>query len=736
MTKEERKMGLSFSIVLSWCLFAGASGENPVYFADPNLKTAAERTLYISEPTPTDMLALTGLLGPDAGIVDLTGLEYATNLRRLILRRNRISDLSPLSRLTSLQELWVNVNQVSDISPLSGLTNLHTLLLHNNWISDLSSLSGLTNLEFLDFRNNQVSDLSALAGMTSLHYVDAFNNWIDDLSALLGLTSLEKLELSSNPLNGQAYCSDLQRIVANNPGIDLSYSSNRVPAAGVAASDGTLPDRIRIAWEAVCNGPNYTSHYQVSRSPSLEGARTRISGWQTSLVFDDVTAEPGTIYTYWIRTADPSQSGTTGDYSKPEVGWAPAPAAVTLSSGPGGAVTIPGEGLYTAQVGETVRIQAEPMDANLYLFARWTGTAVQAGLVADANSASTTIAVGSARSTLKASFLSRMDTIYVDDDASDDPRLYTSMVSDPQENGTPEHPFDAIQEGIDVARDGSIVVVRPGTYHECIEFRGRNIKVTGIDPSGSLLSKPFPVLDANYAGTAVTFARGEDPNSVLAGFIITRGKGSATGGIRCENSSPTIANCLIVGNRASNLDYAAVYCRGSDATFVNCTVAVSAVAERTTGIYLSDSDVAFVNSIIWCDVPKDTNTKSRGGGGGRPATTYTCVTDGGSGLGSIDADPLFAQPGWWADPNDPNVVVGSNAPGAIWIAGDYHLKSQAGRWDPKARAWVRDDITSPCIDAGDPNSPVGDEPEPNGGRINMGAYGGTAEASMSLHTGP
>jgi hypothetical protein len=42
-----------------------------------------------------------------------------------------------------------------------------------------------------------------------------------------------------------------------------------------------------------------------------------------------------------------------------------------------------------------------------------------------------------------------------------------------------------------------------------------------------------------------------------------------------------------------------------------------------------------------------------------------------------------------------------------------------------------DDVTSPCIDAGDPNSPVGDEPEPNGDRINMGAYGGTTEASKS-----
>ena len=35
---------------------------------------------------------------------------------------------------------------------------------------------------------------------------------------------------------------------------------------------------------------------------------------------------------------------------------------------------------------------------------------------------------------------------------------------------------------------------------------------------------------------------------------------------------------------------------------------------------------------------------------------------------------------------------------------------------------------SPCIDLGDPDDPVGDEPAPNGGRVNLGAFGGTALA--------
>jgi len=44
---------------------------------------------------------------------------------------------------------------------------------------------------------------------------------------------------------------------------------------------------------------------------------------------------------------------------------------------------------------------------------------------------------------------------------------------------------------------------------------------------------------------------------------------------------------------------------------------------------------------------------------------------------------------------------------------------------------VIEGATSPCIDVGDPGSPVVYEPQPNGGRINIGAYGGSAEASKS-----
>lgn len=66
-------------------------------------------------------------------------------------------------------------------------------------------------------------------------------------------------------------------------------------------------------------------------------------------------------------------------------------------------------------------------------------------------------------------------------------------------------------------------------------------------------------------------------------------------------------------------------------------------------------------------------------------------------------------------------------------SGDFHLKSAAGRWN--GTTWVKDTVTSPCIDAGETSAAYANEPTPNGNRANMGAYGNTAEASKSTSGG-
>jgi hypothetical protein len=71
------------SLLVSVVLFMPASmakAEDPVYFADANLKAAVESELGISDPTPTDMLLLIELDASSRGIEELTGIEYASNL--------------------------------------------------------------------------------------------------------------------------------------------------------------------------------------------------------------------------------------------------------------------------------------------------------------------------------------------------------------------------------------------------------------------------------------------------------------------------------------------------------------------------------------------------------------------------------------------------------------------------------------------------------------------------------
>lgn len=101
------------------------------------------------------------------------------------------------------------------------------------------------------------------------------------------------------------------------------------------------------------------------------------------------------------------------------------------------------------------------------------------------------------------------------------------------------------------------------------------------------------------------------------------------------------------------------------------------------------------------------------------------------GEGNIDVDPMFVSPGFWDANGTPDDVNDD-----VFIVGDYHLKSEGGHWDPDKSIWTEDDVTSPCIDTGDPKSPIGLEPFPNGGRVNMGAYGGTAESSRTYFDGP
>jgi hypothetical protein len=214
----------------------------------------------------------------------------------------------------------------------------------------------------------------------------------------------------------------------------------------------------------------------------------------------------------------------------------------------------------------------------------------------------------------------------------------------------------------------------------------------------------------------------ENGNPVLLSCIFSENSAPrrSGGGMHSRsNSQPILSNCIFTGNSATN-GGGMENIHASRPTLLNCTFSANFATQAGGGISsIQDSRPILVNCILW------DNSDESGAGTysseiheqkdlGQAEVMYSCIQDSINrnpwpGEGNINTDPFFVNP----------------------ENGDYHLKSHAGRWDQNSQGWVIDQMSSPCIDAGDPSTPVGLERFPNGGRINMGAYGGTPEASLS-----
>jgi hypothetical protein len=194
----------------------------------------------------------------------------------------------------------------------------------------------------------------------------------------------------------------------------------------------------------------------------------------------------------------------------------------------------------------------------------------------------------------------------------------------------------------------------------------------------------------------------------LTNCIITRNTATfwGGGGVMCSYSGAfiTISNCTIWGNSGGYScppgdelwGGGGVLCRNSSATVNNTIIRGN---ESPKGREISVEDPASRLTIACSNVA---------GGQAGVNVEGGCTLNWGA--GNIEAEP------WFGDPNED----------------DFHLKSEAGRWDPNGQTWVQDEATSPCIDRGDPDSDWSAELWSHGGYVNMGAYGGTSQASMSL----
>ena len=208
-------------------------------------------------------------------------------------------------------------------------------------------------------------------------------------------------------------------------------------------------------------------------------------------------------------------------------------------------------------------------------------------------------------------------------------------------------------------------------------------------------NKALPFPRGGCLGGAIYCAVGR---MEIANCTFARNSASRLGGTIYSSSSDTrIANCTFAGNSTSDLG-GAIYNSSSEMTITNCTFAGNS-ADQGGAIagYLSASMVS--NSIFWSNKLSDIDTSDN-----TPLIAYCNILDGFGGIGNINVNPLFADSGYWDVNGTPSDVEDD-----FWVDGDYHLKSEGWRWDTQREVWTWDDITSRCIDAGDPNSQMGDE---------------------------
>ncbi len=185
--------------------------------------------------------------GISHGIKDLSGLEYASNLTKLVIAENEIKDLSPLSSLSSLEYLELDRNRITDVSPLSSLKQLKHLKLYNNLIEDISPLGNLNQLRYLDIHNNRkatgdeykpiysggVKDISVIGKMPHLTELDISANQIEDAHLVYGLENLKHLTMSANQIsdfsiNPQFLSTRLAKMLNEGEG-SVSFFGQKIP---------------------------------------------------------------------------------------------------------------------------------------------------------------------------------------------------------------------------------------------------------------------------------------------------------------------------------------------------------------------------------------------------------------------------------------------------------------------------------------------------------------------------
>jgi len=174
--------------------------------------------------------------------------------------------------------------------------------------------------------------------------------------------------------------------------------------------------------------------------------------------------------------------------------------------------------------------------------------------------------------------------------------------------------YPTIQNAIDSAFDGNIILVADGTYtgsgNRDISFEGKAITVTSENGADNC------IIDCQGEGRGFHFRSNERHDSILDGFTIMNGLASDGAGIYCYESSPMIINCRIIGNTVQD-SYGVgggILLFGTSATITDCLISGNSSSFQGGGIYSEEyGSVKISNCVITGNSTTSENANVGGG---------------------------------------------------------------------------------------------------------------------------
>lgn len=126
-----------------------------------------------------------------------------------------------------------------------------------------------------------------------------------------------------------------------------------------------------------------------------------------------------------------------------------------------------------------------------------------------------------------------------------------------------------ITVAINIASSGDEIVVAPGTYFESLSLNGKTLTLRSSD------GPEVTIIDGlGQFQSVLRIISTEGPNTLVKGFTIRNGQatsaapGDRGGGLYCNLTSPTIRDCVFVGNKA--VSGGAFYANGGGPKLFDC----------------------------------------------------------------------------------------------------------------------------------------------------------------------